>query len=63
MSRTATTVSAVLIVKDEEAVLEECLASVAWADEVVVYDTGSSDRTREIEMFARMAGIKLEKVL
>ncbi|WP_163276235.1 glycosyltransferase family 2 protein [Cellulomonas iranensis] len=48
MSRTATTVSAVLIVKDEEAVLEECLASVAWADEVVVYDTGSSDRTREI---------------
>lgn len=48
MSRTATTVSAVLIVKDEEAVLEECLASVAWADEVVVYDTGSSDATVEI---------------
>lgn len=48
MSRTATTVSAVLIVKDEEAVLEECLTSVAWADEVVVYDTGSSDATVEI---------------
>ncbi|QGQ20315.1 glycosyltransferase [Cellulomonas sp. JZ18] len=42
------TVSAVLIVKDEEAVLEESLRSVAWADEVVVYDTGSTDRTVEI---------------
>ncbi len=39
------TVSAVLIVKDEEAVLAGCLESVAWADEVVVYDTGSSDGT------------------
>lgn len=42
------TVSVVLIVKDEEAVLDGCLASVAWADEVVVYDTGSTDRTVEI---------------
>lgn len=42
------TVSAVLIVKDEEAVLDDCLAALSWADEVVVYDTGSTDRTREI---------------
>ncbi|HYQ75315.1 glycosyltransferase [Cellulomonas sp.] len=42
------TVSAVLIVKNEEAVLDDCLASVAWADEVVVYDTGSTDATVEI---------------
>lgn len=42
------TVSAVLIVKNEEAVLDGCLASVAWADEVVVYDTGSTDATVEI---------------
>ena len=34
------TISAVLIVKDEEAVLATCLASVAWTDEIVVYDTG-----------------------
>ncbi|NKY10939.1 glycosyltransferase family 2 protein [Cellulomonas hominis] len=40
--------SVVLIVKDEEDVLEPALASVAWADEVVVYDTGSTDRTPEI---------------
>ena len=41
--------SACLIVKDEEDVLAESLtAARAFADEVVVYDTGSTDRTREI---------------
>ncbi|PYG01082.1 Glycosyl transferase family 2 [Georgenia satyanarayanai] len=42
------TISAVLIVKDEEDYLARCLASVRWADEIVVYDTGSTDRTVEI---------------
>ncbi|WP_129339100.1 glycosyltransferase family 2 protein [Cellulomonas endophytica] len=42
------TVSAVLVVKDEEAVLRACLEALAWADEVVVYDTGSSDGTLAI---------------
>jgi|GEM_PF-1045214 len=46
--RTRTTVSAVLIVKDEEDALEASLRSVQWADEVVVYDTGSTDGTLEI---------------
>lgn len=42
-------VSASLIVKDEEAVIASCIeAAQRFADEVVVYDTGSSDRTREI---------------
>src|SRR4051794_30917732 len=41
--------SACLIVKDEEDLLPECLASLAGAvDEIVVYDTGSADRTIEI---------------
>lgn len=48
VSRDRVTLSAVLIVKDEEEVLERCLSSVAWADEIVVYDTGSTDRTVEI---------------
>lgn len=40
---------AVLIVKDEEAVLGACLSAVTpLVDEVVVYDTGSSDATREV---------------
>ena len=42
-------VSGVLIVKDEEAGLAACLSSLArYVDETVVYDTGSTDRTREI---------------
>lgn len=42
------TISAVLIVKDEEDYLARCLKSVRWVDEIVVYDTGSTDRTVEI---------------
>lgn len=46
--RSAPLISAVLIVKNEEAVLDECLAALDWVDEIVVYDTGSTDSTREI---------------
>ena len=49
--------SVCLIVKDEERMLPACLASVAdIADEIIVYDTGSSDRTVEI---ARSAGARV----
>lgn len=41
-------VSAVLIVKDEEKVLDRCLKSLAGCDEIVVLDTGSTDGTIEI---------------
>lgn len=43
------TITACLIVKDEENVLERCLASLEGiADEIVIVDTGSSDGTRAI---------------
>lgn len=41
-------VSAVLITRDAEAYLDRCLASLAWCDEIVVRDQGSTDRTLEI---------------
>lgn len=42
-------VSVCLIVKDEEKMLGNCLSSVEEiADEIIVYDTGSTDRTVEI---------------
>src|SRR6516164_7707722 len=42
-------VSLCMIVKNEEANLADCLQSVAdLVDEMVVVDTGSTDRTREI---------------
>ena len=40
--------SVVIITLNEEANLARTLASVAWADEIVVVDSGSTDRTREV---------------
>ena len=48
--------SAVIITKDGEAVIGRCLASLRWADEIVVIDSGSTDRTVEI---CREAGAKV----
>ena len=43
------TISLCMIVKNEEAVLARCLESVGEvADEIVILDTGSTDRTKEI---------------
>ena len=41
-------ISAVIIAKDEERALPACLASLGWVDEIVVLDSASTDRTREI---------------
>ena len=41
--------SACLMMKDREAILENCLRSLReLADEIVIVDTGSTDRTVEI---------------
>jgi glycosyltransferase involved in cell wall biosynthesis len=45
--------SAIVITRDEEANIADCLASVAFADEKIVVDSGSSDRT---VMIAEAAG-------
>jgi Glycosyl transferase family 2 len=52
----AESLSACVIARDEEARLPACLASLAFCDEVVVVDSGSRDRTREI---ARAAGARV----
>lgn len=47
--RTDLTISLCMIVKDEEAMLGRCLASVrGWVDELIVVDTGSTDATVRI---------------
>ncbi len=44
-----TTISACMIVKDEEEMLPDCLQSIElWCDEIVIVDTGSTDKTLEI---------------
>ena len=48
MTRPASRLSVTVITRDEEARIGDCLESVRWADEIVVVDTGSTDRTLEI---------------
>jgi glycosyltransferase involved in cell wall biosynthesis len=45
---TACPVTVVILTKNEEAFIARCIASVAWADEVLVLDSESTDRTRQI---------------
>ena len=40
--------SVIIIVCNEEAALGDCLESVSWADEIVIVDSGSTDRTLDI---------------
>jgi glycosyltransferase involved in cell wall biosynthesis len=48
--------SVIVITRDEEANIADCLASVAFASELVVVDSGSTDRTVEL---AQAAGAKV----
>lgn len=50
--------SVVLITKNEAANIRACLESVAWADEIIVVDSGSSDDTVAI---ARSMGAKVHE--
>ena len=40
--------SVTIITKNEEAAIVACLESIAWADEIIVVDSGSTDKTIEI---------------
>lgn len=51
-----TTLSVVVITLNEERRITACLAAVAWADEIVVVDSGSSDATAAI---ARRQGARV----
>ncbi len=47
------TVSAVILAHDELDLIEGCIASVAWADEIIVIDDGTTD---ELRALAKAAG-------
>ena len=42
------TLSTILITRNEQDNLERCLTSVFWSNEIVIVDSGSTDRTRQI---------------
>jgi glycosyltransferase involved in cell wall biosynthesis len=50
--------SVIIIAKNAEATIRRCLESVAWADEIVVVEHGSADRTASI---CREAGAKVHQ--
>ncbi len=49
-------ISAIIITKNEESALPRCLDSLKWADQIVVLDSGSTDRTVEV---ARACGAEV----
>jgi glycosyltransferase involved in cell wall biosynthesis len=49
-------ISVVIIARNEEKVIGDAIESANWADEVVVVDTGSIDKTKEV---AKKAGAKV----
>jgi len=48
MIRSPKKLSVVVICRDEEENIRHCLESVKWADEIIVVDSGSADRTPHI---------------
>ena len=38
-------ISVIIITKNEEQAIQDCLSSVSWADEIIVVDSGSTDNT------------------
>ena len=43
----STRLSVVMIAKNAADLLPDCLASVAWADEIVILESGSTDNTQD----------------
>ena len=41
-------ISAIIITKNEEHSIRECLSSISWVDEIIVVDSGSKDQTLKI---------------
>ena len=42
------TISVIIPVKNEEKIIQACLDAIKWADEIIIIDNGSTDKTVEI---------------
>lgn len=53
-------ISVIVISKNEESMIKTCLLSLKWADEIVLIDNGSTDKTAEIAKSEGARVIKFE---
>lgn len=53
-------ISGIVLVKNEEGLINDCLESLSWVDEIIVIDNGGTDKTVEI---AKSKGAKIFKSL
>ena len=55
-------VTAYIMAKNEESNIQACVRNLAWCDDVVVADTGSTDKTKEkaLEAGARVVNIPFQ---
>lgn len=60
LQRGAVPVSAIVLTKNSAAHLEQSLAALAWCDEIVVFDTGSTDETEQIAR--RQPGVRFHRL-
>lgn len=51
-------ISAVIITRNEEKMLPDCLKTLDWVDEILVIDTGNTDKTNDI---AKKSGARIVK--
>ncbi len=58
MKKKSKKISAIILTKNEEEIIQDCLESVKWADEVIIVDDHSNDQTLKI---ARDRGV--EKII
>jgi hypothetical protein len=48
MKNNRTQLSVIILTRNEEEIIKDCLESVKWADEIVIVDNDSTDKTLEI---------------
>ena len=58
-NRSKPVLTVVVISRNEEEMIEECLKSVSWAPELLVVDVGSTDRTRVLAREAKAKVVAL----
>ena len=52
-------ISAIVIAKNAQELIQDCLESLSWANEIILVDNGSTDKTNEI---ASKYGARIVKV-